>query len=546
MSDKPPSTSTASTLQEAANSCPGRLISADADNIQHNPSPPAQQVTTFPKATSADKETEEDPPNPADDSLSPPYSVFRTSQKRAIVLAASFCAFLSPLTGSIYIPALNVIAADFNTTTSVINVTVTTYLGLAPTFIAGFSDGAGRRPAYFVCFVVYIAANIGLGAQNSYAALLVLRMVQSAGSSGTVALATGVAADVVSTSERGSYIGLASLGAWLGPILGSVLGGIISQYLGWHWDFWFLAILASCIFILMMLFFPETNHNVVGDGSYPPPRWNQSITSARMAASRRKQGLTVDPEKQQTLRSNYKLKFPNPLATLAMVGDKVSGIILLGNGLVVGTTYAIPVGVSEIFHEKYNFNQIQIALSMLPFSAGAIISTIIFGRLIDFNYKRHAVRLGVPVVKNRRQDIGDFPIERARFEVGLPALCLGMAVTIAYGWVLNANVSMAGPLVLLFFIGLSTTGAYQVLSTIMIDNYANQAATATAASNLFRCWMGAALTSAIAPMLHSWGAGWTYTFFALLWAAYSPLCLLLVRNGVRWRRERREKHADGQ
>ena len=96
---------------------------------------------------------------------------------------------------------------------------------------------------------------------------------------------------------------------------------------------------------------------------------------------------------------------------------------------------------------------------MLPFSAGAIVSTIIFGRLIDFNYKRHALRLGVPVVKNRRQDVGDFPIECARFEVDLPALCLGMAVTILYGWVLNATVSIAGPLVLLFFIDLSTTGA---------------------------------------------------------------------------------------
>lgn len=30
---------------------------------------------------------------------------------------------------------------------------------------AGFSDNAGRRPAYIMCFVIYIAANIGLALQ---------------------------------------------------------------------------------------------------------------------------------------------------------------------------------------------------------------------------------------------------------------------------------------------------------------------------------------------------------------------------------------------
>lgn len=56
-------------------------------------------------------------------------------------------------------------------------------------FIGGFSDTAGRRPAYIICFVLYIAADIALALQNNYVALLVLRMVQSGGSSGTVALA---------------------------------------------------------------------------------------------------------------------------------------------------------------------------------------------------------------------------------------------------------------------------------------------------------------------------------------------------------------------
>ena len=72
--------------------------------------------------------------------------------------------------------------------------------------IAGFSDKAGRRPAYFICFVIYIIANLALALQNNYTALLILRMVQSAGSSGTVALAQGLVGDCIVSSDRGKYV----------------------------------------------------------------------------------------------------------------------------------------------------------------------------------------------------------------------------------------------------------------------------------------------------------------------------------------------------
>lgn len=84
--------------------------------------------------------------------------------------------------------------------------------GLAPTLIASSSDTSGRRPAYLLCFVVYIAADIGLALQGNYAALLVLRCLQSGGSSATGALANAVIADIATSAERGSYMGYAFAG----------------------------------------------------------------------------------------------------------------------------------------------------------------------------------------------------------------------------------------------------------------------------------------------------------------------------------------------
>ena len=170
-----------------------------------------------------------------------PYSSFTVRQKRGIVFAASLASFFSPMTGAIYFPALTTIANDLHVSDSGINLTVTTYLiwqGVAPMLIAGFSDKAGRRPAYILCFGIYIIANLALSLQNSYTALLVLRMLQSAGSSGTVALANGVVADAVTSAERGEYIAYASLGSVLGPSLSPIIGGLIAQNLDWHWIFW--------------------------------------------------------------------------------------------------------------------------------------------------------------------------------------------------------------------------------------------------------------------------------------------------------------------
>ena len=191
----------------------------------------------------------------------PVHSVFSRNQKRFIVFMASWAGFFSPVSGQIYFPALNALSADLHVSDTLINLTLTSYMifqGLAPTFIGDLADTAGRRLAYAVCFIIYIGANIGLALQNSYAALFVLRCIQSSGSSGTIAMASGVVSDVATASERGSYMGYTLAGSLVGPAIGPVLGGILSQFLGWRAIFWFLTILGSAFFIVFAIFFPET------------------------------------------------------------------------------------------------------------------------------------------------------------------------------------------------------------------------------------------------------------------------------------------------
>jgi len=206
---------------------------------------------------------------------------------------------------------------------------------------------------YIFCFIVFTAANIGLALQNNYTALLILRMLQSAGSSGTVALANGVVGDTITSAERGSYVAFASLGGVLGPMISPILGGIIGQYAGWHWIFWFLLIFSSAVFIPLILFMPETCRNVVDNGSIPPPLFSRNITDTIRHRHRVQQGLTFDEAKQEEMAKKYRFRLPNPLSTLRVLLDLESAILLVATGLGIGCFYAIRYVIVSIDSAQY-------------------------------------------------------------------------------------------------------------------------------------------------------------------------------------------------
>lgn len=510
---------------------------AQSSNTNSNQTPPDKIKAEAPSNIEPPSER----PDRSDVVAKEDYSVFTVGQKRAIIFAGSFAAWFSPMTGSIYFPALDVIANDLNVSDSNMSVTVTTYLiiqGLAPMMIAGFSDTAGRRPAYILCFVIYMIANLALGLQNNYVALLILRMLQSAGSSGTVALASGLVGDLVTSSERGQYIAFSSLGSVLGPTLSPVIGGLISQYLNWHWIFWFLLIISGVFSVPFFLFHPETSRKLVGDGSIPPPWMSWNVSDYIRHKNRAKQGLTVDEDELAKHHNNFRISFPNPLSTLVMFKNLEACAVLLATGLAFACFYAISTGAASVLSEVYGYDEVHIGLVFLAIGGGSIISAFTTGKLVDWNYARHARRLGFPIQKNRNTDLSDFPIERARCEIALPCFALGVLTVIAYGWMMESRVSIAGPVVILFLMGYALIAGFQVLNVLMVDIYPTQATSATAASNVVRCLLGAAASAAIIPMSDAMGNGWAYTLLAMLFAISCLGLVVFMKSGVQWRRAR--------
>lgn len=114
-------------------------------------------------------------------------SIFTAPQKSFIILLASIAGAFSTLCSYIYYPALVPIASELHVSITLVNLTITSYLlvaAVAPAFMGSMADQSGRRPIYILMFALFIGANVGIALQTSFPALLVLRMVQSAGSSG--------------------------------------------------------------------------------------------------------------------------------------------------------------------------------------------------------------------------------------------------------------------------------------------------------------------------------------------------------------------------
>ncbi|KAL6896440.1 major facilitator superfamily domain-containing protein [Trichoderma evansii] len=464
-----------------------------------------------------------------------PYSIFSRRMKIWITFMATVASVVSPMTAHIYFPALDALAEELNVSISLINFTLTSYMifqGLSPTIFGDFGDMAGRRPAFTVAFLIYLCANIGLALQRNYAALLVLRCVQSAGSSGTLALSYAVIADITPTAERGKYMGFVSVGANIGPAIGPVIGGLLSQYLGWPSIFWFCAIFVVVWLVPWVATVPEMCRNVVGNGSITPQSWNITLVEF---LRRRKTGDVPEPGPKR------KMRFPNPLGTLAIAFDKEMSQVLLIAAVIYVNFILVAATLSTQFAEIYDFGELEVGLCFLPYGLGCCLTVVLQGYVVDWNYRRIAKKLGVDPSHGRRNEIGDFPIESARIQPIYPSLLVGAVAVIGYGWALQAETSVAAPLVLVFVIGMLVPSTFSILNTLIVDLYPGSTATAAAANNLVRCLFGAAATAVVDYMLDAMGRGWCFTFLALLMVACLPWLRFIEKRGPRWRAEKLQR-----
>ncbi|KAB5577942.1 putative major facilitator superfamily transporter [Coniochaeta sp. 2T2.1] len=476
-------------------------------------------------------------PKPEPGSAPPPtpYTVFQNGQIRSIVALCALAGFFSPFSAFTYFPTLEYMTADLGVSLQMMNLTITMFIvvqGIIPAVLGDVADQIGRRPVYLLVLIVYFLACIGLALQRSYPALLVLRMLQSAGSSGTIALGIMVVANLAPPHSRSRYVGAMLSGPNCGPSLGPVIGGVLAERAGWPWIFWLLAILGGFCFAVCLVLLPETCRNVVGNGAYTARgRFNRALVNT--LSPRTHKG---SPDGGVNLSHNLR-RCPNPFTCLKILVRRHDALLLTSNSLFYATYSCFHAGLAPLVMSRYGLNALQAGLCYLAYGVATISSLYLVGKTVmDFDYRATARSCGITINVVSGDDIASFPIERARIRSLGYFIVVGIAATLGFGWAIERHAHLSVPLVMLFVCGVTYTAIFNTCLTLNVDLHPTGTGLASVAASLMRCVAAAVGVAILQPMLDAVGPGWTFTFFACLSGLSVPMLLILRILGPSWRK----------
>lgn len=170
--------------------------------------------------------------------------------------------FVAILAGTVVSTSLPVIVSDLQgDQTSYTWIVVSTLLATTvSTPIWGkLADLVDRKLLIQIALSIFVLGSALAGFSQNPEMLIGFRVVQGLGAGGLTALVQVAIADIISPRERGRYMGLIGAVMAVGTVGGPLLGGVITDSLGWRWNF-YIALpfaIAALIIIQRTLHLPK-------------------------------------------------------------------------------------------------------------------------------------------------------------------------------------------------------------------------------------------------------------------------------------------------
>jgi len=162
--------------------------------------------------------------------------------------------FVSMLASTVVGTSLPLIISDLDGDQSAFTwvVTATLLATTVSTPIWGkLADLFNRKLLLQLALVIFVVASAVAGFSQDTGTLITMRVFQGLGAGGLAALSQIVMADIISPRERGKYAGLFGAVMAVATVGGPLLGGVITDGLGWRWNFFVgLPIAIVALFLL--------------------------------------------------------------------------------------------------------------------------------------------------------------------------------------------------------------------------------------------------------------------------------------------------------
>ncbi|MBC3888569.1 DHA2 family efflux MFS transporter permease subunit [Acetobacterium paludosum] len=171
----------------------------------------------------------------------------------AILAVLVFSAFIALFNETILNVALNILMAEMNVTAGTIQWIVTAYMIVTAVMIpvtAFLIQSFEIKKLYLGAMTILLIGTICAAFSNSFAMLLISRMLQASGTGMMIPIMMNTILLVTPREKRGTAMGICVCAIQLGPALGPTFSGIILQFLSWHALFF---ILVPLIILAMIL-----------------------------------------------------------------------------------------------------------------------------------------------------------------------------------------------------------------------------------------------------------------------------------------------------
>ena len=149
--------------------------------------------------------------------------------------------FVSMLASTVVSTSLPVIIHDLDGDQAAFTWVVTATLlttAISTPIWGKLSDLYNRKLLIQIAIVIFVLATAAAGFSQDPGTMIAWRAVQGLGAGGLAALSQVIMADIMSPRERGRYMGLFGAVMAVATVGGPLLGGLITDTLGWRWNFY--------------------------------------------------------------------------------------------------------------------------------------------------------------------------------------------------------------------------------------------------------------------------------------------------------------------
>lgn len=267
----------------------------------------------------------------------------------------------------------------------------------------------------------------------------------------------------------------------------------------------------------------------------------QTVQSANIGLGQEIDRIVTGGGVEEVVKVKVRLADVNPLTPMVETLKQPHNVLsVLYSGFTFASQYSLSYTATRSFsNAPYNYSPVVIGLILFGLGAGGVIGSLVGGKMSDLRLRRLRLQ------REARCEEDGTPFVPVPSEERIKALFwFGLLVPLpffGYAWLVDKGVHVAGPVVMLFLIGLLQFSCYSVFLAYLVDANKGRSSAAVSANSCFRGAVACVGSQISGPLQHSMGTGWMISGWGFVLILAQCLLMVVASYGTQWRMNRLER-----